>query len=136
MNHFVFKSKPKIDFMDLTGQKFSKLTVVELIERGKKSTLWKCKCECGGTKVVSTSSLNSENVKSCGCLKKTYKHLNLVHLQFGKLQVMKKVDDERKGTFWLCKCICDNEKVVSTSSLRSGQTRSCGCIKKGRKEDE
>ena len=30
---------------------------------------------------------------------------------------------------WLCRCDCGTEKVVSAGHLRSGHTRSCGCLK-------
>lgn len=30
---------------------------------------------------------------------------------------------------WLCKCDCGNEKIVKSGHLRSGKTRSCGCLR-------
>lgn len=30
--------------------------------------------------------------------------------------------------YWLCKCVCGKEKVVSGDELRSGGTKSCGCL--------
>lgn len=29
---------------------------------------------------------------------------------------------------WLCLCSCGNRKIISGSSLRSGNTKSCGCL--------
>lgn len=43
--------------------------------------------------------------------------------KFGKLTVIKKL----QGSDWLCKCDCGNEKIVQTSSLKSGRTKSYGC---------
>lgn len=53
----------------LAGQKFGLLTVINRAEndsRGRKQ--WQCTCDCGGSKVVVTSSLNNGRVQSCGCL--------------------------------------------------------------------
>lgn len=44
--------------------------------------------------------------------------------QFGRLTVLKRV-----GTMWLCKCACGTCKRVTTGNLRSGGTKSCGCLK-------
>ena len=55
-------------FIDLTGQKFGRLTVIYWIGRENGRTLWKCKCACGKDAIVSTGSLRSANTQSCGCL--------------------------------------------------------------------
>ena len=34
---------------------------------------------------------------------------------------------------WLCKCDCGNEVSVLGRNLKSGATRSCGCLKRGPK---
>ena len=34
------------------------------------------------------------------------------------------------GVKWLCGCSCGNETIVSTKSLKSGNTQSCGCLQK------
>lgn len=59
------------------------------------------------------------------------KAADLTGEKFGKLTVVKRVTNETKnGVFWLCKCDCGNESVVKASNLRSGSTKSCGCIRK------
>ena len=57
--------------MDLTGQKFGKLTVLGLApkqETGKQ--LWICQCDCGNTCIHQTGDLTKtkDPVQSCGCL--------------------------------------------------------------------
>lgn len=52
---------------DLTGNIFSKLTVIGYDEESKK---WLCSCECGGSAEVKTAALNNGNTKSCGCYQK------------------------------------------------------------------
>lgn len=55
-------------FIDLTGEKFGKLTVVsETSKRTKnKKIIWLCRCECGNTIEVSVADLG-RNTNSCGC---------------------------------------------------------------------
>lgn len=55
--------------IDITGQVFGKLTVLE--EAGQdvhKNYLWLCKCECGRLKTTRAASLNYGDTRSCGCL--------------------------------------------------------------------
>lgn len=46
-------------FIDLTGQNFGKWTVIEKTNNRDSSggILWKCVCECGNVKEVSSNSL-------------------------------------------------------------------------------
>lgn len=57
---------------DLRGQKFGKLTVIdlnkELSEKGS-GAFWNCLCDCGNKKIVKASNLKNGDTKSCGCLK-------------------------------------------------------------------
>lgn len=60
-------------FIDLTGQKFGRLTVIERGENGKNGgTRWQCRCDCGNEKLTLTQSCNlrSGKTKSCGCLQR------------------------------------------------------------------
>ena len=57
------------------------------------------------------------------------KRIEMVGERFGRLTVM---GDSDKGDkchrYVLCKCDCGNLTEVSISSLRSGLTKSCGCL--------
>ncbi len=55
-------------FIDLTGQRFGRLTVIKRIGTKNSSPLWECVCDCGRTTQVTTSRLRSENTRSCGCI--------------------------------------------------------------------
>ena len=50
--------------MNLEGQRFGRLTVVEKADKDK----WKCVCDCGNEKIVGQYSLIHGDTKSCGCL--------------------------------------------------------------------
>ena len=53
--------------LDLTGQKFYRLTVIEPASSRNGLTRWKCLCKCGLITVVHTSSLTTGHTRSCGC---------------------------------------------------------------------
>lgn len=49
---------------------------------------------------------------------------------FGRLTVLSQTagPSHRRGRRWLCRCECNVETVVRDDHLRSGKTRSCGCL--------
>lgn len=49
--------------IDLTGQKFGRLTVIRKADGSK----WHCVCDCGKEKDVRSDHLKEGRVKSCGC---------------------------------------------------------------------
>ena len=54
-------------FIDLTGQKFGKLTVIKRVENDKHGqVMWLCECDCGCNSVVMGYNLKREHTKSCG----------------------------------------------------------------------
>ena len=55
--------------VDLTGQKFGKLTVIKRVEDDSEAHIkWLCECECGNFITTRGTSLRSGITKSCGCL--------------------------------------------------------------------
>lgn len=68
--------------IDISGDKYGKLTVVKLSHKVKNrwgsKTYWLCKCECGNHKVVRKDHLKSGATKSCSCVEKQ----NLKGLEF------------------------------------------------------
>lgn len=48
---------------------------------------------------------------------------------FGRLHVLRRAENDRYGNArWECMCDCGKEVIVLGRSLRSGNTRSCGCL--------
>ncbi len=59
-----------IKLIDLTGQKFGLLTVVNRAGRDSTGkTTWKAICSCGGISIATGLNLKKGVTKSCGCLK-------------------------------------------------------------------
>lgn len=118
--------------IDLTGQRFGRLLVLEeSLERKSNRTTWKCLCDCGTEKNITTSDLRSGKVISCGCLKKERIKNNLTGKRFGRLLVLEETSERKnKQIVWKCQCDCGNIVNVRSGSLKSGRTTSCGCYQK------
>lgn len=52
---------------DLTGKRFGRLVVIEKAPSKNKRTMWKCQCDCGTIKNISSIGLTRGTSKSCGC---------------------------------------------------------------------
>lgn len=53
---------------------------------------------------------------------------DLTGMQFGLLTVRERVGKIRDRSTWLCDCKCGGTKIVKGNHLRSGYTKSCGCL--------
>jgi len=113
-------------FKDLTGQRFGKLTVIKSVKKQKGSKImWQCKCDCGNTKEVLAGSLISGGTKSCGCLYMK----DITGQRFGRLVAIRPLPGRLdRVVVWECLCDCGNPVEVRSTNLRSGITRSCGCL--------
>lgn len=56
--------------IDLTGQTFSRWTVVRHDHDKKPHRYWLCRCSCGNEAVVQGNSLRTGTSQSCGCLRR------------------------------------------------------------------
>lgn len=55
--------------------------------------------------------------------------IDLVGKQFGRLTVLHEAGrDKHSNALWQCECSCGVIKTYIASKLRSGTTRSCGCL--------
>lgn len=113
--------------INMIGQKFGRLTVLEeLSERNKFGKIvYKCKCDCGNICYVIGLHLRTGNTKSCGCLQA----LNIKPgTKFGRLIVLEEVKDQKLGKVYKCLCNCGNITYVRGTQLINGNTKSCGCL--------
>lgn len=118
--------------VDLTGQSFSRWSVLKNVGKNKNGQLrWVCRCDCGTQKTVIGYHLMSGVSKSCGCLKAELtskaKLINMAGKKYGLWTVIKRSDQRKKDASWLCRCECGTERVVKGYNLRTGVSRSCGC---------
>lgn len=110
--------------LDLTGQIFGKLTVIEH-EPDSGPEFWLCKCECGNFILAKRAHLRAGNTKSCGCLRV----VDLNNQIFGRLTVIEYSPEKSK---WLCLCKCGKYKWILPATLKKGNAQSCGCLQKER----
>lgn len=115
-------------FIDITGQKFGRLTVIDETDQRKRgSSVWICRCECGTIKLVSSDHLRQRKITSCGIGKCKTGFVNLIGKKFGKLTIIELTNLKSGRNFvWLCKCECGNEKKIGGEFLQKGKSKSCG----------
>ena len=57
-------------FIDLTGQKFGRLVVIQLADKGGSGKIrYLCLCDCGNRIIVQAGNLKNYHTRSCGCFK-------------------------------------------------------------------
>lgn len=119
---------------ELAGQRFGLLTAIKVIGQKHAKALWLCKCDCGEEVTVVVDRLTCGHTKSCGCLKRKvgrdFLMIDLFGQKFGRLTVLKYEGAKNRRALWLCQCRCGKKVVVSGKDLRSGKTKSCGCLQR------
>lgn len=108
--------------IDLTGEQFGFLTVVERVPDAKPAK-WVCKCVCGNKTEVTGSNLRRGHTKSCGCIKGT----GIIGRRVGYLVVVEHLESDK----YRCICDCGNYCVRSYKSI--AQSESMYCDECGRK---
>ena len=115
--------------LDLTGQRFGRLTVLGPAYSKGYRRYWRCLCDCGKEKPVEGGHLKSGHTKSCGCYrseKPKERRIDLTGQRYGRLTVLGPSSED--GRCWNCLCDCGKHCVCNKERLRSGLTRSCGCL--------
>lgn len=57
------------------------------------------------------------------------RYKDLTGQRFGRLTAIR-YSHTKKSAYWICKCDCGNEICLNAHNLRTGNTRSCGCLAK------
>jgi hypothetical protein len=114
---------------ELIGKTFGKLLVIEEGLRSNQGVRrWKCQCSCGNTVLAQKYNLIHGISKSCGCWNREH---NLTGKKFGRLLVLEKMAQRKNHRiYWKCQCDCGRKIDVKGNNLVSGNTYSCGCLKK------
>lgn len=123
--------------IDITGQKFNRLTALYVVGKKKntQTNLWECQCDCGNLTTATVSQLKSGAKQSCGCLNKEIiaqigrnAKKDITNQRFGLLIALYPTDQRKsRSIVWHCKCDCGKEYDVSGVLLRNGEVTSCGC---------
>lgn len=132
--------------IDLTGQTFSRLTVLQYADEqhqvyynGKHKTTWKCQCSCGNICYATTENLKRGDTPSCGCITKENRRATLKDLtgqKFGHLKVLKFIGSIKGNSKYLVECDCGKVYEIYANNLTQGNTTSCGCVKESHGEQK
>jgi hypothetical protein len=76
-----------VNFIDLTGQRFGRLVVINRAPNANGKAQWRCVCDCGGATIVLGRSLRSGATQSCGCNRGEHRLIDLTGQRFGRLVV-------------------------------------------------
>ena len=120
-------------FIDLSNKTFGKLKVIGKCQIQTGRTIkWLCRCECGKETRVTRNNLVSGGIQSCG----NHRIEDLSNQIFGRLTVLRLGEGyeykNAKYPSWICKCECGTEKDITARQLKSGKTKSCGCLRRER----
>jgi hypothetical protein len=112
--------------INLVDKRFGKLVVTgRATSIGGKPT-WLVRYDCGAEKCVRGSDLKAGTTTSCGCIRL----IDVTGQRFGRWTVLYRIPNGHEGhTRWRVRCDCGTEKNIDSQSLKSGNSRSCGCLK-------
>lgn len=117
--------------IDLAGNTFGRWAVISRSANIGRVPAWLCRCECGEERVVRGGDLRDGKSRSCGCLQSDVVSSlcleDLTGRRFGRLSVVRRIDGADR-VMWLCQCECGDTSSVQSSNLKSGATKSCGCL--------
>lgn len=120
----------------VSGERFGRLTEISFSHRDKHGHVHLLyQCDCGKQKTSNRNNVRQGQIASCGCLKSKAqkerydkeRETNWPGIRYGNLVVIKAIDVE-KTTRLICKCDCGKETTVRAASVKSGNTKSCGCL--------
>ena len=121
---------------DLTGCRFGMLVALEATaERQDECVVWRCRCDCGKEIFVSSNKLRQQRITSCGCTPKQKSKRNvygedLTGVQFGRWTVLYRNRKQEEPDLLDVPMRCGTERAVAAYCLKSGSSRSCGCLRK------
>jgi hypothetical protein len=122
--------------LKLEGMAFGAWTVLDEVHVPDRSgTYWRCVCACGTVSVLRGASLVNGRTHGCqpchwakikwqgaGVMRK-----DMTGLTVGDWTVLRRCVKPRSSgaAYWVCRCVCGEERSVRGSALRAGTTSRC-----------
>lgn len=113
--------------IDITGNKYGKLTVIELDGKHEDGFYyWKCQCDCGKKIIVRGNNLKSGDSQSCGCTKSKgeelinqflLEHQYSFKKEYTFFDLLSTNNNPLKFDF----CILDNDKPIKIIEINGTQ---------------
>jgi hypothetical protein len=121
--------------MDLSGQRFGRLLVIEkTAQKYRTEFLYRCRCDCGGEKLATSSWLKSGIVRSCGCLQRENRFVDITGRRVGRLIAIEPTGRMDRGSMvWRWRCDCGNEIEAGVEQINITGRVSCGCAAREQK---
>ena len=124
--------------LDLTGNVYGELTVVEMLYNynNKRRTYCRCITLYGNEVVVRADALRSGATHLAKGAGKTGKSMDISGKRFGLLTAIRPTEQRSSNgaIIWECLCDCGNTTYVSVGQLTRKHTLSCGCRHKSKWE--
>lgn len=102
--------------LNLTGQRFGKLLVLEPGENAGTRTTWHCKCDCGNEITVETQALRNAGKESCGCWSRV--SIDYTGKRVGDLSILERIPNIGRCSAWRCRCGCGEELILKNSEMK------------------
>lgn len=111
--------------IDIVGQKFNHLTVLEDIGGGKVI----CQCDCKDKTILECYKKNVKSGRhtSCGCASRKKNVGSYVGQQFGNWIILAELGGGK--VFCECQCKSKTTRELYKKAVINGQTKSCGCMR-------
>lgn len=112
----------------IIGNKYNHLTTIEFAEMKNSRSFYKFVCDCGNEIIHSSKEVKKGAKKSCGTCE--YKFGDISGQRFGRLTALAFNGIVNGKSTWLFGCDCGNEINTRANSVKTGNTKSCGCWEK------
>ena len=133
--------------INMTNRRFGRLVALSRVANARQNAAWHVRCDCGTETVALATDLRSCRTRSCGCIKHEIgviprghgaksgaaltgptRFIDLTGQRFERLVVTGRAPNIGDRTAWHVRCDCGVETIKLSLNLRSGVTRSCGCL--------
>nr|DAF15359.1 MAG TPA: hypothetical protein [Caudoviricetes sp.] len=126
--------------LDLAGQKFGKLTVLERLGKNDFGHyIWRCRCDCGNYVDAVGYAVKNGSWQSCGkCGKRPVERsVNIAGQVVGDYMAVERIGTYGTSAKWKCVCTtCGSEKEQGAYQFRIGKRASCPVCTAGMKRGE
>tara|TARA_R110002020_G_scaffold437841_2_gene648164 strand:+ start:548 stop:1324 length:777 start_codon:yes stop_codon:yes gene_type:complete len=136
VTQFYLNNKPwPIKIMLLLGDQYNYWTVLgdavkTSVADGQRRQYVYCKCVCTRRQYVRKDDLLSGKSKSCGC-SKSLEISKIEGEKFNSWTILEVKDIRGGHRYATCQCDCGHIRDVRLWAVKSGQSKACGCTRKG-----
>lgn len=118
------------------GEKYGRFTILEEIGTIDRKVYVKVQCDCGNVKNIRMTHLRTSRIISCGCYNKeitSSRNKKDYEERYNNLKIINEVERvNSKYRRVLVECDCGKRFEINLQDIKSGNTKSCGCIKRKR----